>query len=179
MAHEITTGTILVKENVVLPKGLQFASEPCVPGWRLVRDFDEHGLDREIRKKGWTFFCLAGEIKATVFGMDEQSMVRRAIERILANPKSEKLNSLEITRVASVGSERFPLVHYVTVSAQSRHIQESLFLSRAADHPELKTRKSGLHKFPNDSKGIVSDQTPLSQEPTKQSSVISVSYQVG
>src|SRR6185437_12377262 len=79
MAHEIRTGTILVKENAVLPKGLQFESEPCVPGWRLVRDFDGYGLDREIREKGWTFFCLAGEIKATVFGMDQQSMVRRAI----------------------------------------------------------------------------------------------------
>ena len=69
MAHEIKTGTILVKENAVLPKGLQFESEPCVPGWRLVRDFDGYGLDREIREKGWTFFCLAGEIKTTVFGM--------------------------------------------------------------------------------------------------------------
>ena len=179
MAHEIRTGTILVKENAVLPKGLQFESEPCVPGWRLVRDFDGYGLDREIRKKGWTFFCLAGEIKATVFGMDEQSMVRRAIERILANPKSEKFNSLEIARVASVGSERFPLVHYVTVSAQSRHIQESLFLGLATDHPELKTRKSGLHEFPSDSTAIARGETPLSQEPTEQSRVISVLCQVG
>lgn len=128
MAHEITTGAILVKDNALLPKELQFESDPCLPGWRLVKGFDGYELDREIQKTGWKFFCLAGEIKATVFGMDEQTMVRRAIERILTSPKSEKFNSLEITRVASVGSQRFPLVHYVTVSASSRHIQESMVL---------------------------------------------------
>ncbi len=174
MKQTIRSGAILIKDATSLPPKLQLESEPCVPGWNLVKDFDGYGLDRGIREKGWTFFCLAGEIKATVFGMDEQSMVRRAIERILAKSKSENLNSLEITRVASVGSGRFPLVHYVTVSAQSRHIQKSLFLGRAADHPELKTRKRGLHEFPNDSAGIVSDQTPISQEPTRQSSLIPV-----
>lgn len=141
MAHEIGTGTILIKDNALLPKGLQFESEPCVPGWRLVKDFDGYGLDREIQKTGWAL-CLAGEIKVTVFGIEREKMVRRAIEQILASPKSEEFNSLEITRVASVGSERFPLVRYVTVSAQSRNIQESLFLRRAKDLPELETGKS-------------------------------------
>ena len=135
MAHEITTGTVLVKENAVLPKGLQFDSEPSVPGWRLVKDFDGCGLDREVQKAGWTFLRLAGEIEATVFGMDGQTMVRRAIERILADPKLEKFNSLEITQVASIGSERFPLVHHVTVTASSRHIQESLVFSTVKDAP--------------------------------------------
>jgi len=128
MTHEITTGSILVKENALLPKELQFESGPSVPGWRLIQDSDAHRLDREVQKAGWHFFCLAGEIKATVFGMDEQQMVRRAIERILANPKSQKFNSLEITRVALVGSKRFPLVHYVTVTANLRHIQQGMVL---------------------------------------------------
>jgi len=54
-------------------------------------------------------------------------MVRRAIERILARLSSEKFNSLEIVRVAYVASERFLGVRNATVSAQSRHIQGSLF----------------------------------------------------
>jgi hypothetical protein len=171
MAHEITTGSILVKDNALLPKELQFESEPCVRGWTLVKDFDAYRLDREIQKAGWHLFCLAGEIKATVFGMDRQIMVRRAIERILANPKSDKFNSLEIIRVASVGSERFPLVRYVTVCAQSRHIQESLFLCRARDLPN---RETGKNEIGSQSTGIASGKTPLSHEPTKQSSVVSV-----
>jgi hypothetical protein len=68
---------------------------------------------------------------SAVFGLDEEKMVRRAIERILASPKAENFNSLEIMRVTSVGSERFPVIHYLTVSAHSRHLQESLILSSA------------------------------------------------
>jgi hypothetical protein len=139
MAHEITTGTILIKDNAFLPEELQLQSEPCVPGWRLVKDFDGCGLDRAIQKTGWTFFCLAGEIKATVFGIDGQKMARRAIERILASRKFEEWNSLEITRVTSVGSERFPLVRYVTVSAQSRHIHSG----KLASLPRQESSKAG------------------------------------
>jgi hypothetical protein len=60
-------------------------------------------------------------------------MVRRAIERILGDPRSERFNAMEITRVTSLDSQRFPVVHYVSVSAHSRHIQESLILFSAKD----------------------------------------------
>jgi len=116
-----------------LPEALRFESEPCVPGWRLIKDLDGYRLGRKIHEAGWTFFCLAGEIKATVFGLDEQKTVGRAIKRILAKLKSEKFNSLEIMRVAS---KRFLGVPYASVSACSRHIQESMILFRAKDLQE-------------------------------------------
>src|SRR2546425_334628 len=122
MSDTIKAGTILIKEGTLLPEAVRFESECSVPGWRLVKDLNRCGLDQEIREAGWTFFCLAGEIRTTVFGIDEEKMVRRTIEEILARLKSEKFNSLEITRVASEASKRFLGVRYVTVSAQSRHI---------------------------------------------------------
>ena len=164
MAHEITTGTILVKNGAPLPNGLQFESEPAVPGWRFVKGFNAHAMNRAIQKTGWTYFCLAGEIKTTVFGIDTQRMVRTAIERILANPQSGNCNSLEITRLASVGSARFPLVHYVTVSAQSRHIQESMFLRGETARPELKTKKI---EPPDSAPEIAGEKKSLAQEPAK------------
>src|SRR6266513_3482423 len=123
MSDTIKTGTILIKEGTLLPEAVRLESEGCVPGWRLVKDLDRCGLDREIREAGWSFFCLAGEIRATVFGIDEEKMFRRTIAEILARLKLEKYNSLEITRVASEASKRFLGVPCVTVSAQSRHIQ--------------------------------------------------------
>src|SRR5712692_2337702 len=86
-----------------------------------------------------TFFWLAGEIGATVFGFDEQKMLRRAVEQILANLESAEFNSLEIMRLAS---KRFLGVRYVTVSAQSRHIQESAFLFGAKDPPVMDRARS-------------------------------------
>jgi hypothetical protein len=141
--QEVSKGTILIKNGALLPKDLEFETEPGVPGWRVVRDFDVRSMDRKIQKTGWTFICLAGEIKATAFGIDPQRMARTAIERILAKSNSEDFNSLEITQMASVGSERFPLIRYITVSAQSRHIQESMYRgSKAAAKNKIEPAKN-------------------------------------
>jgi len=131
----IKPGTILIKEGALLPETMRFESESCLPGWRLVKDLDGCGLDRKIREAGWTFFRVAGQLGATVFGLDEQKTARRALEQILANLESAELNCLEIMRVASEPSKRFLGVRYVTVSAQSRHIQASAPLFRARDLP--------------------------------------------
>jgi len=170
MSHEIKEGAVLVRESALLPGGLDFESEPCVPGWRLIKNLDPYALDRKIREAGWTFLCLAGEIKATVFGIDDQSMARRAIERILARQEQEEFNCLEITAVVSVGSMRFPLVHYVTVSAQSRHVQEGLSLDRAKRSHEMNARNA-LPKILGGSTGITDGTAPLSQEPKRRTRV--------
>ena len=135
MPDTIKPGTILIKEGTLLPEAVRFESEPCVPGWRLVKDLDGCGLDRKIRDAGWTFFCLAGQLGATVFGIDEQKTLSRAVGQILANLESAEFNSLEIMRLTSEASKRFLGVRYVTVSAQSRHIQERAFLFGAKDLP--------------------------------------------
>ena len=130
MAREIKSGTVLIKDDALLPKELRFGSEPYAEGWRVVTDLDGNGWDRAVDKTRWTCFWVAEEVKTTVFGIDIDHMLRRAIERILARGKLDGFNSLEITQVASVGSERYPLVRYVTVSAQWRNIQESFLLSQ-------------------------------------------------
>jgi hypothetical protein len=135
MPDTIKPGTILIKEGTLLPETLRFESEPCVSGWRSVKDLDGCGVDRKIREAGWTFFCLAGQLGATVFGIDEQKTLRRAVEQILANLESAEFNCLEIMRVTLEASKRFLGVCYVTVSAQSRDIQKSAPLFRAKDLP--------------------------------------------
>jgi len=133
MAETIKTGTVLIRDGSLLPDALQFESEPCAAGWRLVKNFDVYGLGRKIHEAGWTFFCVAGEIKATIFGFGGQRNARRAVKRILTNLKSEKFNGLEITRVEA---KRFLGLPYASVSAHSRHIQENAFLLRAKDHQD-------------------------------------------
>ena len=133
MAETINAGTILIKDGTFLPDALRFETERCASGWRLVKNLDRYGLDRKIHGAGWTFFWLAGELGATVFGFDRQKTVRRAVKRILANLKLGEFNSLEITRVAS---KRFLGLPYASVSAQPRHIQENVFLLGAKDHQE-------------------------------------------
>ena len=128
MADKIKTGTILIEEDALLPESLRFESEPYSKGWRLVQNLEGYGLDREVRKAGWTFFYMAGEVNATVVGSDLEKTTRRAVNKVIAYMKSDRLNCLEIAQVAA---KRFLGLPYVTVSAHPRHIQESMFLCHA------------------------------------------------
>jgi hypothetical protein len=125
--------TILIREGTPLPANQSIESEAFLSGWRSIKNLDGYALDRKIRDGGWTASCSTGETRATVSGIDEEKMVRRAIVEILARLESEKFNSLEITRVTSVASKRFLEVRYVTVSAQSRLIQQGVGLVPAKD----------------------------------------------
>src|ERR1700683_6611 len=125
MAETIKTGTVLIKDGTLLPDGLELESEPCAKGWRLVKNFDGASLGRKVDEAGWNFFCLAGEIKRTVFGFGRKDNVRRTVKRILMNLRLEDFNSLEIMHVEK---KRFLGFRYATVSAHSRHIQEDVFL---------------------------------------------------
>ena len=127
MTDTINTGTILIKESTALPGGFQLESEPYTKGWRLVKNLRSSGMDRQVSEAGWTFFYMAEEIKASVVGSDLEKTTRRAVKRVIASMKSEKLNCLEITQVAA---KHFLGVPYMTVSAHPRHIQESVFLFR-------------------------------------------------
>jgi hypothetical protein len=118
-------GGILIKKGARLPQGVQIESDLCVAGWKLVRNFDGPALDLAVRQAGWTFFCLAGEIKSTAFGFNMEKAAQRAVARILARPRPKQFNSLAIIEVRS---RRFLGVPYVCVHAQSRHIRDSLFL---------------------------------------------------
>ncbi len=128
MAEKIKTGTILIEEGALLPESLRFESEPYSKGWRLVKNLDSRALDRKIREVGWTFFYMAGGVNATAFGSDLEKTTRRAVRKVLASMKSDRLNCLEI---AEVVEKRFLGLPYVTVSAHPRHIQESMFLFHA------------------------------------------------
>ncbi len=128
MADKIKTGTILIKEGALLPESLRFESEPYLKGWRLLKNLDSSGMDRQIFEAGWTFFYMAGEVDATAVGSDSGKTKRRAVRKVIAYIKSDRLNCLEIAQVAV---KRFLGLPYVTVSAHWRHIQESPVLFQA------------------------------------------------
>ena len=133
MADKIKTGTIFIKEGALLPESLRFESEPSSKGWRLVKDLDSRGLDRKIREAGWTFFFMAGGANVTAVGSDLEKTTRRAVKKVLASMKSDRLNCLEIAQVVV---KRFLGLPYVAVSAHPRHIQESMFLFHAERRAE-------------------------------------------
>ena len=128
MPNTVKTGTILIREGAQLADSLVLDTEPYSKGWRLLRKLDGYGLSRKIREAGWTFFLMAGEIKAIVLGSEGEKTTRKAANRITARLKSQKFNCVEITQVAA---KRFLGLPYLSVTAHSRHIQEGALLFRA------------------------------------------------
>ena len=125
MSANNTSGTILIRENTLLPAGLAVESEVFLPDWRVVKNLDPSTLARSIEGANWNFFYLAGEIRATVLGRDRSGTLRRAVRRVLAKQKGQKFNSLEITNVVS---KRFLGIPFINITAHSRHIQQGIGL---------------------------------------------------
>ncbi len=125
MADTITAGNILVQDGTHLPRSLLLPTEDHSNGWAAVNGA-RSTFEKAIQEEGWTFFFMAGEIKATVFGFDRQKVLRSALKRLIAKVKSHHCNSIEITRVTS---KSFWKVPYVSVCAHPRHLQKGMVFS--------------------------------------------------
>lgn len=125
MTQAIKTGTILIAEGILLPKSLLFESTPYAAGWRVVKNLDSDGANQQISQAGWNFFYMAGLLKASGFGFDEEKATHQAIKQVIASMRSKYFNCLEITRV---DGKRFLGLPYVSISAHSRHIQKTAIL---------------------------------------------------
>lgn len=126
MSAKNSSGAILIRANAPLPATLLLQSDLFLPGWRMLRDIDGYALTRKIAHADWNFFYLAGTTTAIVFGRERLGALRRAVRRILAKRQGEDCNSLEITNVTA---KSFLGIPFLSVSANFRHIQESLYLA--------------------------------------------------
>lgn len=122
MPPTIQVGTILMKDwpSTTQPLGLE--SEPCSGSWNVLKALDSYALDRKIHAAGWNFFFIAGEVKVMFLGAVGAAKIESALQGLLRKVRPQNFNSLEITGIVA---RHFLGVPYVTVSAHSRHMQES------------------------------------------------------
>jgi hypothetical protein len=128
MTPILKVGTILVEEGTLITQLLGLESEPCSGNWSVIKTLDGFALDREIRAAGWNFFFMAAEVKVMFFGALGTKKIHNALKRILAKVRPQNFNGLEVTGIVA---KRFLGVPYATVSAHSRHIQQSCCLDSA------------------------------------------------
>jgi len=128
MTPILKVGTILVEEGTLITQLLGLKSEPCSGTWSVVKTLDGFALDRKIRTAGWNFSFMAAEVKVMFFGALGTKKIHNALKRILAKVRPQNFNGLEVTGIVA---KRFLGVPYATVSAHSRHIQQSCCLDVA------------------------------------------------
>lgn len=121
----VEVGTILIGDRPQITQLLTLENEPYTGGWNVLRGINGAGLDRKIHAAGWNLFFMAAEIKVTFFGSPETAKIRNAMRRILGKVRPQGFNCLEVTGIVA---KRFLGMRYGTVSAHSRHIQQSCYL---------------------------------------------------
>ncbi|MFZ0284821.1 MAG: hypothetical protein WAL32_06285 [Terriglobales bacterium] len=128
MSTGILVGAILIEEQALMARVLGLESVPCLGNWSLVKALDSFALDRKIHAAGWNFFFMATEVRVMFLGALRAKKVHNALRRILKKVSGEDFNCLEVTGIVA---KRFFGLRYATVSAHSRHIQQSCRLDDA------------------------------------------------
>ena len=122
MPQEVQVGTVLMKESPVMAHFFGLEREHYSGNWDLIKVMDGSALDRKIQAAGWNFFFMATELRVVFLGALGAKKVKDALNRVLGKVKGQDFNCLEVTGIVA---KRFLGVPYTTVSAHSRHIQQS------------------------------------------------------
>jgi hypothetical protein len=113
---------MLLKDGTELPALPAITMIPHAIGWSYLINSTSAELDGNLRRIGWTFFYLAGEIRKIGFGFTSESRMKRAVTRVIEAVKLQQCNSLEITQVRTKSFLGLP---YTSLVAHARHVQLS------------------------------------------------------
>jgi hypothetical protein len=146
MRHKICVGTMLIEDGTKTPESLVMETERYSPGWSSILKSTSAQLGRALERAGWTFFYMAGEIRSSGFGFNDQSGADRAMAHVVHAAKRQNCNCLEITQIRR--RSRLGL-SYTSLVAHARHIQRSRRFQDAADMPaSARSRRKSSYKHP-------------------------------
>jgi hypothetical protein len=122
MTDRICVGTMLIEDGTHTPESLIVGTERYLAGWSSITKSTSAQLGKELETAGWTFFYMAGEVRTSGFGFDDQSRTDRAMAHAIDAVKRQSCNCLEITQIKR---RSFLGLSYTSVVAHARHIQKS------------------------------------------------------
>jgi hypothetical protein len=123
---------MLVKDGTELPPSPAITIVPHSIGWSYLINSTSAELDGNLRRIGWSFFYMAGEIRKIGFGFTSRSRMKRAVTRVIEAVKLQQCNSLEITQVQTKSFLGLP---YTSLVAHARHVQLSPRFQPSAESP--------------------------------------------
>ena len=132
MTDRIRVGTMLIEDGTHTPESLGVGTERYSAGWSSIIKSTSAQLGKELESAGWTFFYMAGEIRTSGFGFNDQSRTARAVANVIKAVRRENCNCLEITQMRR---RSFFGLSYTSLVAHARHIQRSRSFHDASNMP--------------------------------------------
>lgn len=119
MTETIKIGTIMVQDSVPMPNSL-LGAQSYSSGWSVVAHPHRSELGRELESAEWTVSYTAGEISASGFGLNQETMVRNAVVQAIEAAKLWAYNCLEFTEVRRKSLLGVP---FIKIAVRGKHIQ--------------------------------------------------------
>ena len=133
------SGSIMLRDGVVLPKSVPVEMYRFTRGWHSVSGDDKSSLSRKLRTVGWNLVFVAGEIKSISVGSHGEVAVRRTVCSVLSKIGALSLNCANI---ASISNKRFLGIPYTVVSGYAYNLQHgsrlTSFSQRKRQQPRTK-----------------------------------------
>ena len=116
---------LLVRDDAVLPQALTSEDKSSfLPGWRVIKNFDEYTLRRTIREANWSFLHLrAGKETGVKMGRARHKILQNAVAQILDEFRGRKFNAAEVSVLTS---KCFLGVNFLKISVNLRHFQHNV-----------------------------------------------------
>ena len=123
---------MLIEDGTHTPESLVVGTERYSAGWSSIMKSTSAQMGKELESAGWTFFYMAGEIRTSGFGFNDQSRTARAVAHVIKAVRRENCNCLEITQMRR---RSFFGLSYTSLVAHARHIQRSRSFHDASNMP--------------------------------------------
>ena len=114
--------TMLLRERVELPDGLELATEEFREGWNSVRSGDVHWLDKKIRMRRWHFMWIAEESLRSGVGQTSQEAIASALKLALRRV-SEHFNAAEVEHIELTKYPWFFLARVTVIHIRFSRVQ--------------------------------------------------------
>ena len=142
METEIKVGTMIMRDDLVLPKAVAIQSATYCSGWRRISGISSTMLDRALLTAGWNRFYIAGALQTLELGNGNNACLRRGIARLAARTRASNFNCLQVTGISRKSSFGVP---FVSFNANACHIQEGSAIVVAV--PTAGNRRSRFMKM--------------------------------
>jgi len=123
----ITPGVLLIERDALRPRCFEVEAGSHPDGWMPIKHtLTPQQLEKKLSATGWTFFFMAGPIRATAFGFNRDKTAYAALNRCIKAVRQQRCNCLQIE---SVEMHSFLGVPYVSLSVRPRHIQKGMLFA--------------------------------------------------
>jgi hypothetical protein len=122
MRTKIVRGSVFISDATARPASCEVEKLSLVPGWGCVTNHGDAELPGD--SAGWTFFYMAGEIRSTSSGRNDQARTERSLRCLLGAAGSGPSKCLQIT---DINRRSFAGIPYVSLVARARDIPKSRF----------------------------------------------------